>query len=79
MSVESAGIGISEIEHMECKHHWIIEAAEGPTSRGICCLCGEVREFENYQADFRWEGEDTPFVSGNDVLLDNPDSNWDAA
>lgn len=28
-------------------HYWKIEPAEGPTSRGICKLCGEEREFLN--------------------------------
>ncbi len=30
-----------------CRHHWVIEAANGHTSRGVCKLCQEVREFEN--------------------------------
>ena len=29
-------------------HHWRIEEANGPTSRGYCRLCGEVREFRNW-------------------------------
>jgi len=27
-----------------CKHHFIIEPAEGPTSSGTCNLCGEKRD-----------------------------------
>ena len=34
-------------ELMKCTQHWVIEAANGHTSRGICQLCNEVREFEN--------------------------------
>ena len=30
-----------------CRHHWVIEAANGHTSRGLCRSCQEVREFEN--------------------------------
>jgi hypothetical protein len=30
-----------------CKHHWIIEAPEGPTSKGHCRLCGQHKIFEN--------------------------------
>ena len=30
-----------------CTHHWVIEAANGHTSRGVCQLCNEMREFEN--------------------------------
>jgi hypothetical protein len=31
-----------------CTHHWIIEPPNGPTSKGYCKLCPEVREFRNY-------------------------------
>ena len=30
-----------------CAHHWIIEPAIGPTSRGVCKLCGSVKIFMN--------------------------------
>jgi len=30
-----------------CGHHWKIEEAQGPTSRGVCKLCGMEREFLN--------------------------------
>ena len=32
---------------MKCAHHWVIDAATGPVSRGTCKVCGEVREFRN--------------------------------
>ena len=30
-----------------CAHYWVIESANGPTSRGVCKFCGEQREFRN--------------------------------
>ena len=30
-----------------CRHHWRIEEAQGPTSMGVCKLCGMAREFLN--------------------------------
>lgn len=30
-----------------CPHHWIIEPATGPTSLGVCKLCGAEKEFSN--------------------------------
>ncbi len=30
-----------------CPHHWIIETANGPSSKGVCRLCHEERQFEN--------------------------------
>ncbi len=32
---------------IHCPHHWIIEAAAGPVSKGKCRLCREEREFCN--------------------------------
>ena len=34
-----------------CRHHWIIEPALGPTSEGICRLCGATRTFLNIVED----------------------------
>ncbi len=36
-----------------CTHHWLIDLPEGPVSKGVCRLCGEEREFNNY-ADVDW-------------------------
>ena len=30
-----------------CRHYWIIEVANGPTSQGVCKYCGERKEFLN--------------------------------
>ncbi len=30
-----------------CRHFWLIESANGPTSHGVCCLCGAERDFPN--------------------------------
>ena len=35
----------------ECKHHWVIEAANGPVSRGECQICHENKEFHNSITD----------------------------
>jgi len=39
-----------------CHHYWMIETAEGPTSKGRCKFCGEEREFYNYLRNARLEG-----------------------
>ena len=31
----------------DCIHHWVIETANGPTSQGVCAVCGSSREFCN--------------------------------
>ncbi len=30
-----------------CRHYWKIESPKGTKSRGVCKLCGEIREFGN--------------------------------
>ena len=39
-----------------CVHHWVIELATGPASKGRCKYCGEERLFQNYwNDDAFWE------------------------
>ncbi|MFQ6026887.1 MAG: hypothetical protein ACE5Q6_05155 [Dehalococcoidia bacterium] len=40
-----------------CCHHWMIEPANGPLSRGKCRHCNEVRMFENTVTVREW-GDD---------------------
>jgi hypothetical protein len=35
------------VEKTTCRHHWVIEPPDGPTSRGKCKLCGELKIFDN--------------------------------
>ena len=37
-----------------CTHHWVIDSANGPVSRGVCKLCQEVREFGNSIHVSKW-------------------------
>ncbi len=43
-----------------CCHHWIIEAANGPISRGVCQKCFESREFKNSVFGMERDFSDTP-------------------
>lgn len=45
-----------------CPHYWVIDTPSGPTSRGECQRCGEVREFKNFDE--------------NDYLIDFDSSGW---
>ncbi|MFQ5875684.1 MAG: hypothetical protein ACE5JL_18050 [Dehalococcoidia bacterium] len=40
----------------ECRHYWIIETANGPTSEGVCKYCGAEKEFLNSLPEFQWGG-----------------------
>jgi len=39
---------------VECHHHWAIEEANGPTSKGVCKLCGTERVFYNSLPQFSY-------------------------
>jgi len=41
-----------------CRHYWVIEAADGPTSRGVCKFCGEARVFNNSWTNSGYGGKD---------------------
>jgi len=32
---------------MTCKHHFLVETPNGPTSEGVCTKCQEVQYFRN--------------------------------
>ena len=40
-----------------CGHHWLIDSPGGPTSKGVCSLCGIERQFRNYLEGARWDDE----------------------
>ena len=49
---------IENIVNLErCAHHWVIDSPSGPTSIGICKLCGDEQEFQNSLSDAGWEKE----------------------
>ena len=37
-----------------CRHHWVIQPADGPVSNGFCQICGENRQFKNYVESATW-------------------------
>ena len=43
-----------------CCHHWIIEMANGPISRGVCQNCSESRDFTNSTFSIERDLPDTP-------------------
>ena len=43
----------------ECQHHWLIDSPNGPTSVGVCKICGSHQEFPNSLGAAGWE-RDTP-------------------
>ncbi len=48
-----------------CRHHWAIDPADGPLSKGACQKCGEAKTFTNYIERHDWanQGGQTPSAS----------------
>ena len=42
---------VEEPAEPACKHHWVIETANGPVSWGECQICHEGKEFQNSITD----------------------------
>ncbi len=38
-----------------CAHHWVIDSPDGPTSKGVCKLCGSISEFNNSVPQMQWK------------------------
>ncbi len=62
----------------DCRHHWLIESPNGPTSWGICKYCGARKEFKNYLSVSLWEEDKAtsgkpsdPPVNGKLKINDN--------
>jgi len=51
---------------MECRHYWLIESPNGPSSRGVCKFCGMEREFLNARPEFLFgkRDDDKPETTG---------------
>mgnify|MGYP001253492649 FL=1 len=47
-----------------CRHHWIIEPANGPVSRGVCRSCQKTRDFRNSISEMERDSQDVPTYRG---------------
>ena len=47
-----------------CTHYWVIASPNGPTSQGVCKLCGERAEFRNSISVSGWDREGSRRRSG---------------
>ena len=51
-------VGAEEQNDPICRHHWVIESANGPVSWGECQICHEGKELKNSIADPKRIGVD---------------------
>jgi hypothetical protein len=66
------------IAEEKCRHYWIIESPHGPTSRGVCKLCGAEKEFRNsFPETLLWERDRSPSVAPSGEADIEPDRERD--
>ncbi len=68
MVQQAEKVAVQEVPEVElgCQHHWLIQAADGPTSPGICRVCGETKDFKNYVETATWG--DTRLINRQDSV-----------
>jgi hypothetical protein len=47
MAEKTASVAEESAVPSECCHHWLIEGGTTPTSKGVCKLCGQEKQFKN--------------------------------
>ena len=52
------------LEIQTCQHEWMIDSPNGPSSHGICHLCGIEKDFPNYIEGSAW-GSDVSSEQSN--------------
>ncbi|MDE2940606.1 MAG: hypothetical protein OXR67_17065 [Chloroflexota bacterium] len=68
---QAAGLRPTENIVDECSHHWVIQEGDGPTSVGMCRVCGALKEFKNYLEASFW-GDKEPRSDSRPNLLGRP-------
>ena len=68
MVQRAENIAVQEVPEVVliCQHHWVIQAADGPTSSGVCRVCGEAKDFNNYVETATWG--DTRLINRQDPV-----------
>ena len=54
-AIEGSVVEREEEQTSQCRHHWLIDSPGGPTSKGVCRLCGTERQFRKYLESARWD------------------------
>ncbi len=68
---QATGLSPSDSIIEDCSHHWVIQDGDGPTSAGVCRLCGELKQFRNYLEASHW-GDDKSKSDPRTNLLGRP-------
>ena len=71
MVQQAEAVPVQEVSEgsLVCSHHWLIQAADGPTSSGVCRICGETKDFKNYVETATWG--DTRLINRQDPVPAN--------
>lgn len=77
MGTKSGAVLERPVNKATCQHHWLIEPPNGPTSKGVCKLCGEVKLFDNILEDLLSINDASEIFGPANVLDEKGDSDGD--
>ena len=53
-SRDTKELGVEVVEISSCQHVWVIDTPNGPSSKGVCTICAEEKQFQNYIEGSAW-------------------------
>jgi hypothetical protein len=71
MGTRSGAVMERPVGRGTCRHHWLIEPPNGPTSKGVCKICGEVKFFDNILADLMLNNDNSVPFEPDDVAVED--------
>lgn len=63
----------------QCQHHWLIDTAGGPKSKGVCRICGAEQLFKNALDSVEWDNGESNFASAPRISVGAASSGDDSA
>lgn len=63
----------------QCQHHWMIDIAGGPKSRGVCRICGAEQLFKNALNSVEWDNGESASATAPRISIAAASSDSDSA
>ncbi len=63
----------------QCQHHWMIDIAGGPKSKGVCRICGAEQLLKNALDSVEWDNGESTYATAPRVTVTVASSDDDSA
>ncbi len=68
-----------EENNSQCQHHWMIDIAGGPKSKGVCRICGAEQLFKNALDSVEWDNGESTSATAPRISVAAASSNDESA